>query len=242
MTARGAGHWHDDRVYPPHPARRSAAGPARRAVAALLVLVAALTLASGCSRVQAALAVQPDDTVRGEIVLATPARSAEDPGPPVTIPTGLDVDVRAYRDEDYTGSRLSFSDLTFEDVSLLTSVVGGADQRVQFTLRRVGNRVLAEGAADLATVSANRADFQLKITFPGEVLEADGETDGATVTWTFEPGQKGDIRAVASFVDPDGPSTLLWTGVLACLVTAAAGAAVWLARRDRNVPAGRGRQ
>jgi hypothetical protein len=239
VTACRADHWHHDHVPSPHPARRSAAGTARRAVAALLVVVAALTLVSGCARVRAALAVQPDDTVRGEIVLATPARSADDPGPPVTIPPGLDVDVSAYRDEDYTGCRLSFSDLTFEDMSLLTSVVGGADQRVQFTLRRVGNRVLAEGAADLATVSANRADFQLKITFPGDILETNGETEGSTVTWTFEPGQKGEIRSVASFVDPDGPSNLLWTGVLTLLVTAAAGAVVWLARHDRNAPASR---
>lgn len=241
MTARPADHWHHDRVPSPHPARSSAAGAARRAVAALLVFVAALTLVSGCSRVRAALAVQPDDTVRGEIVLATPARSADDPGPPVAIPEGLDVEVSAYRDDDYTGSRLTFSDLTFEDVSLLTSVVGGADQRVQFTLRRVGNRVLAEGAADLATVSANRAEFQLKITFPGDILETDGETEGSTVTWTLEPGQKGEIRAVVSFVDPDGPSALLWTGVLSLLVAAAAGAVVWLARHDHSVPAGRRR-
>lgn len=213
--------------------------PAVRAAAALFVLLALLTLTGGCARVRAALAVQPDDTVRGEIVLATPAGSADDPGPQVSVPPDLDVDVSAYRDEDYTGSRLSFSGLTFADVARLTSVVSGVDQRVQFTLRRVGNRVLAEGSADLASVSANRADFQLKITFPGEILETNGDVESGTVTWVFEPGEKGEIRAVAGFADPDGPSTVTWTLLLTALVGGAAGAVVWLARQDRNPPPAR---
>jgi hypothetical protein len=201
-----------------------------------LVLLTALTLASGCARVRAALAVQPDDTVRGELVVATPATGPDDLGPPITVPPGLDVDVSAYRAEDYTGSRLRFSELTFAEVAQLTAVSAAPGGRVEFTLRRVGNRVLAEGAVDLAAVSANRADFQLKMTFPGEILETNGDTEAGTVTWMFEPGEKGEIRAVASYLDPDGPSTLLWSLALTALVGAAAGGVVLLARRDRNPP------
>lgn len=224
---------------PQPPAGAPGRARARRAVAALVALLAALTLVTGCSRVRAALAVQPDDTVRGEIVLAIPARAPGDPGPPVTVPAGLDVDVAPYRAEDYTGSRLTFSDLTFAEVSRLATVTAGADQRVSFTLRRVGNRVVAEGAVDLATVSANRADFQLKITFPGAVLETNGTTEANTVTWVFKPDEKGEIRAVASFADPHGPSTLLWSLLLAALVAAAGCVVVWLARQDRNPPVSR---
>lgn len=207
----------------------------------LLIVFAALTLVTGCSRVRTALAVQPDDTVRGEIVLATPTRGPDDPGPVVRIPPELtdDVDVATYREEDYVGSRLRFSGLSFADVSMLTSVAAEADGRTQFVLRRVGNRVLAEGTVDLATVSADRADFQLKITFPGEILETNGDAEAGTVTWVFEPGEKGEVRAVAGFVDPDGPSALLWTLLLTTVVAGVAAAVVWLASRDRNPPVDR---
>jgi len=225
--------------------RPNAAGPgrtrSRRSAALLLVLLAALTLLTGCSRVRAALAIQPDDTVRGEIVLATPTRGPADTGPVITIPPEIsaDVDVETYRQDDYVGSRLTFSGLSLTDVSMLTTVVAGADGRTEFTLRRIGNRVLAEGTVDLATVSADRADFQLKITFPGELIETNGDAEAGTVTWVLEPGEKGEIRAEAGFVDPDGPSALLWTLLLTTLVAAVAGAVVWLARQDRNPPVDR---
>jgi len=212
-----------------------------RIVAVLVVLLGALTLLSGCARVRAALAVQPDDTVRGEIVVATPARGPDDPGPQVTIPPGLgsvDIDVEQYREQDYVGSRLSFSGLSFAEVSMLTSVVD-TDGRVQLALRRVGDRIVTEGVADLATVSADRADFQLKVTFPGEVLGTNGDTDAGTVTWVFEPGEQGRINAVVAHEDPDGPSTLLWTLLVVGLVAAVTVLVVGLARHDRNPSAGR---
>ena len=51
---------------------------------AALLIVAALLLGGllgGCAQVRARLAVHPDDTVTGEIVVATPAKSADDKGP-----------------------------------------------------------------------------------------------------------------------------------------------------------------
>lgn len=220
---------------------RPAGRPARRGAAALVALLVLLTLTSGCSRVRAALALQPDDTVRGEMVVATPAASADDQGPAITVPPDLDVDVQPYRADGYTGSRLRFTDLTFEEVSRLTEVAALPDGRVEFSLRRAGNRVLADGAVDLATVSANRADFQLKITFPGQILETNGDAEGSTVTWTFEPDEKGEIRAVANYLDPHGPSLAFWTVLMIVLVAGAAGAVVWLAHKDRNPPLVRGR-
>lgn len=205
--------------------------PGVRALAALLVLITALTLTGGCSRVRAALAVQPDDTVSGEIVIAAPG---EQP-PAVNVPPGLAVDVDGYREAGYTGSRLRFTGLDFAGVATLTSALT-SEGRVQFGFRRVGNRVIAEGTVDLAAVSADQADFQLKITFPGEVLESNEEAEGRTVTWVFQPGEKGEVRAVAGFADPNGPSATLWTLLLVGLVAVACGLVVWLARRDRNPP------
>ena len=44
-------------------------------------------------------------------------------------------------------------------------------------MRRAGGRVLVTGAVDLTTVSVDKADFQLKMSFPGEVVEANGDVD-----------------------------------------------------------------
>jgi hypothetical protein len=204
----------------------------------LLALLLATGLLSGCARVRAALAVQPDDTVTGEIVVATPERGPDDPGPAITVPADLesDVDVSPYHQDGYAGSVLRFSGLTFEQVASLTQAAGPVGNAVRLDLRRAGNRVLLNGAVDLTTVSVDRADFQLKVGFPGEVIETNGDTDGGTGSWTFTPGEVGDINAVAAFGDPDAPSALNWTLGLGTMVALAVAAVVVMARRSRNPP------
>ena len=198
------------------------------------------SLLGGCARVRTALAVQPDDTVTGEIVLATPQRSPGDKGPSVTLPPDLvaDVDVSTYRQDGYTGSVLTFSGLSFGQVGSLSSAMGPAGSTVQFALRRAGGRVLVTGAVDLTTVSVDKADFQLKMSFPGQVVESNGEIDGSTVSWTFDAGKAADITAVVAYDDPGAPSALNWTLGLAGIVALVALAVVLLARRMRNPPVG----
>ena len=226
----------------PTPNRAAAGVPApgrpRRAVALLIALLLALLACSGCARVRAALAVQADDTVNGEIVVATPAKNSDDPGPAITVPDEIkdDVTVSPYRQEGYTGSLLRFSGLTFDQLGMLSAAAGPNGQKVQFTLRRAGNRLLVGGKADLTTVPVDKADFQLKITTPGEVLETNGDADGGTASWTFDPGRVGDVTAVVASNDPGAPSPLNWTLFTAGLVAAASAAVVVLARRTRNPP------
>jgi hypothetical protein len=193
----------------------------------------------GCARVRTALAVQPDDTVTGEIVLATPEKGPDDKGPAVSIPADLtdDVDVSTYRQDGYTGSLLRFSGLSFDQISELTAAAGDPGrQRTTLTLRRAGNRVLVDGKVDLTTIPVDKADFQLKISFPGEVLETNGDTTSGTISWTFVPGQVGDVRAAVAYDDPNAPSATSWTVGLAIVVIAAAGGVVLMARRTRNPP------
>ncbi|CAA9430854.1 MAG: hypothetical protein AVDCRST_MAG66-3285 [uncultured Pseudonocardia sp.] len=220
----------------------------RRAGALLLVLLVGLLALSGCARVRAALAVQPDDTVRGEIVVATPETGPDDPGPAITVPPSLEsaVDVSPYRQEGYTGSVVRFSGLEFDQVGELLGVAGGdaageAVQRSGLTIRRAGNRVVVDGQVDLTTAGSDRADFQLKISFPGQVVDTDGDADAGTVSWVFEPGEVGDVEAVVAFDDPQAPSPLNWTLGLAAVVALASAAVVLLARRTRNPPVGRAR-
>ncbi|MBW0093409.1 DUF3153 domain-containing protein [Pseudonocardia sp. KRD-184] len=214
----------------------------RRRPALLLVLVLALLALSGCARVQAALAVQPDDTVRGQIVLATPETGPEDPGPVLTLPDDLEaqVDVGSYRQEGYTGSLVRFSDLSFAQVSELITAAGPPGEKVRLELRRAGNRVVVNGSVDLTTVDVDRADFQLKIAFPGQVLDANGDADSGEVSWVFEAGEVGDIEAVVAFDDPGAPSPFNWSLGLFLVVALAAAAVVLAAHRTRNPPVRQG--
>ncbi|MGH3567322.1 MAG: LppM family (lipo)protein [Pseudonocardia sp.] len=204
----------------------------------MMALLVALTLLGGCARVRTALALQPDDTVVGEIVVATPEKGPDDSGPVVTVPSELAdaVDVSEYHQDGYAGSVLRFSGLTFAEVSMLATRAAPAGEAAPFALRRVGNRVLVDGSVDLTTILGDRADFQLKISFPGEVLETTGDAESGTVSWTFKPGEVGDVTAVAEFDDPNGPSVLRWSLLLAASVALAVGAVVELARRTRNAP------
>ena len=209
-------------------------------MAALLILGVLLigTLLGGCARVRAALAVAPDDTVKGEVVMATPAKSVDDKGPAVTLPADLAavVTVSPYRQDGYAGSILRFSHLSFDQTAELTRATLPEGDRTQFTLRRAGGRVLVSGAVDLTTVPVDKADFQLKMTFPGRVVDTDGETDGDTVSWTFTPGEVGDIGATVAYDDPGAPSVLNWTLGLAAVVALGALVVALAARRTRNPP------
>jgi hypothetical protein len=216
--------------------------PSRQRLTRVLVLVLALLVASaalsGCARVRAALAVQPDDTVNGEIVVATPETGPDDRGPAITLPEDVadDVQVTPYRQEGYAGSLLRFTGLTFDQLGALSSAAGPLGERVQFALRRVGNRLIVTGKADLTTVPVDRADFQLKITTPGEVLESNGDAEAGTASWTFEAGEVGDISAVIAVDDPNAPSPASWTLLMSMLLALVIAGVVLLARRTRNPP------
>lgn len=201
------------------------------------LLLAALAL-SGCARVQAALAVQPDDTVTGQIVVATPETGPDDKGPAIALPPDLasDVDVSAYRQDGFTGSVLRFDGLTFEQTAMLAQAAGPIGSKVRFEMRRAGSRVLIGGAVDLTTVPVDRADFQLKMNFPGQIVESNGDADSSEVAWTFTPGEVGDFSAVVTYPDPQAPSPVNWTLGLAAMVALAAAAVVLMARRTRNPP------
>jgi hypothetical protein len=204
----------------------------------LLAVLLAGSALGGCARVRVALALQPDDTVTGEIVLATSAKSPDDKGPPVALPPDLAsrVDIAPYRQEGYAGSVLTFSGLTFDEVGALSSAMGPAGGAVRFALRRAGGRVLVTGAVDLTTASVDKADFQLRMSFPGQIVESNGEVDHDTISWTFDAGKASDVTAVVAYADPGAPSIMNWTLGLAGLVALVALAVVLLARRTRNPP------
>lgn len=218
---------------------RAAMPPRRRAVTlALLVVLVVGGLLGGCARVRTALAVQPDDSVTGEMVIATPPKSPTDKGPTITLPPAIApaVTVTPYAQDGYVGSVLRFARLSFDQVGTLASTLSPAGDPVQFRIRRAGGRLLVTGAVDLTTVSVDRADFELKISFPGRVVETDGDADAGTISWDFTPGEVGNIGATVAATDPHAPSVLHWSLMLAALVAVIGAAVVLAARRVRNPP------
>lgn len=200
-----------------------------------MILTAVLTgTLGGCTRVRTALAVQGDDTVSGEVVVAT----LGGPGPAIVLPPTLvgRVTVTPYGEEDYAGSRLQFGGLRFDELNSLVTVAPAAKGRFQLNLRRVGNRVLLNGQTDLTSVPADRADVQLKIAMAGDVLSTDGKQDGSTIAWTFPPGEVSEFTAVVTSPDPTAPSVIRWALLVGAVVTAAAVGAVMLAKAHRNPP------
>lgn len=218
--------------------------PRRHLLPLLLLAVLAAFLFGGCARVRTALAVQPDDTITGEVVIATPQKAPDDKGPTVTLPPELvrEVSIGSYQQEGYAGSVLRFSGLRFDQLSALTQAVVPAGSKADLQLRRTGGRVLLTGIVDLTTVSVDKADFQLKMSFPGHVVDTNGDVDGTTISWTFTPGQVGTATATLAYRDPNAPSALNWTLGLAGVVVLAAGTVVLVARRTRNPPVVPGRR
>lgn len=203
------------------------------AVLAILALVGC-TLLGGCTRVRAALAVQGDDTVAGDVVLGT----AGGPPPAITLAPALvgRVSVTPYEEDGYEGSHLQFSGLRFDELNSLVTVAPAANGRFRMNLRRAGNRIVLNGQVDLTAVPVDHADVQLKVAFPGDVVSTDGKMNDNAVAWVFAPGQVSEFSAVIGAPDPAAPSVARWALLIAAIVAAAAVSAILLAKAHRNPP------
>ncbi|QFZ17453.1 DUF3153 domain-containing protein [Saccharothrix syringae] len=197
-----------------------------RASALLLpvLLLAAFTL-TGCVRLHAAMAVSQDDRVSGEITAATPPTRDNDPGPQLKVPEELAgrVTTKPYQLDDYVGTQLSFSALTFDEVRALSVATSASSSRYQLTFRRSGDLVTLSGSVDLTQVPPERADIQVKISFPGEVVDTNGrEEDNATIGWTPKPGQASMLTATVRYAGPNSVSYFGWAMLVAGLTGGAA--------------------
>lgn len=178
----------------------------------LLVLFGVLLCSlSGCLRVHAALAVSPDDTVSGKIVIAALPANQEDDGPDLKIPPELSDRVRAepYAQDGYVGQTLTFSDLRFVDVTLLVESISTVKQ-YRLTFRRSGDLVTLAGSIDLTQLPPDRADVQIKVAFPGKVTRANGDEDGGTVSWAPKPRAVTEFDAITQYSDSSGVSWIQW--------------------------------
>jgi hypothetical protein len=187
-----------------------------RKIMALLGAMLVLLLA-GCVRFQADLSVAEDDTLDGDIVVAVV--SDHEPGsddnarenagkieaqllPALRGATGVTAEV--YEQDDYLGTRFTLSDTPIE------ALAGGENGALSLT--RSGDRFEFSGTLDFtpgdepAEDTGDPADsgIEVSISFPGDVLDHNGELSGNTVTWTTTLEGSVDMHATASAI-PSGP-------------------------------------
>ncbi|SDC47919.1 LppM family (lipo)protein [Actinokineospora iranica] len=198
-----------------HQATRKPIHRFRRWAAFLALSSLALLTLSGCVRVQAALVVSDNDTVSGQLVVATVAIKQDDSGPALTIPPELRGKVRTqvYTADGYVGQTISLQSLTFPEVTLLSDAITvGKQYRVSF--RRAGNLVTMAGSVDLSEVPKDRADVQIKVTLPGTVKRTNGVNDNGTVSWKPKPGTVTEFNATVEYSDQSGVSWTKWVTIV----------------------------
>lgn len=181
-----------------------------------LALLAPLALASlsGCVRLHGGLAVNQDDLISGEVIVASVATRQNDPGPlgeSPNIPQELSAKVRVekYTADGYVGHKLNFTDLTFTDVALLADSIT-ATKQYRLTFRRSGDLVSMAGSIDLTQVPTERADVRLKIAFPGTITRTNGLNDSGQISWEPKPGAVTEFNATAQYTDTSGVSWTRW--------------------------------
>ncbi|CAN5346438.1 hypothetical protein BH10ACT7_BH10ACT7_28260 [soil metagenome] len=182
--------------------------------AALLVLVLA-----GCVRFQANLDISPDDTVSGDIVVAVivgdeadsreQAQAAADDIESQLL-AGLSgaqgVTREPYDQDGYLGYRFALSGTP------LSAFSSGGTQGA-LTIERSGDEFVFSGVldftpndaeADTVEEDADTSGITVEVTFPGEVLETNGEVSGTTVRWETTYQAKLEMTATGSAI-PSGP-------------------------------------
>ena len=194
-------------------------------------------LAGGCVRTRVAVAVSPDDLVTGEIVVAVTVGSEQEQGSVLSPPSDLAPRVRAqpYRQDGYAGTRLLFNDLTFDQFSRLLDSATDAPDGLAVELRRAGSFVLLNGRIDLTGIpNPERADVQIRISFPGSVTGTNGDLEDETVSWIVQPGKVTELSATARYTEPGTRSWSQWAllvGALTVTVALIIGLLAYVAHR-----------
>ena len=185
-----------------------------RALRSLAIIAGLTLLLAGCLKLDMAITISPDDTVDGEMVFAVnkqllelTGQDADDVLGDTTVPSDVEGAIQEpYEDEDFVGTQVTFEDVALSDLS------EGSDPD-SLTIVRTGDTYEVEGVMDLSTEDADlqgnpfedqiteafdTAQLRIAITFPGEVLETNGQVDGTTISWEPIFGERNVLTAVAS--------------------------------------------
>ena len=160
-------------------------------------------------------------------LLELTGQSAEDLlGDADLIPTGATgVVVEPFEDDEFVGQQIIFEDLPIAEFNSgalgasgatgISGVTGAGGDTLN--IAREGETFVVTGVLDLSSGLSGAtgpfagtggaqffesADIQISITFPGEVVQANGEVDGNTVSWKVEcEKQKMSGTGTATYTD-----------------------------------------
>ncbi|HLU45887.1 MAG TPA: hypothetical protein VKZ67_12865 [Natronosporangium sp.] len=195
-----------------------------RAAVAILTASGLMLLLTGCLKVDADFSIEENQTVTGTMLLAMDASVAQalgmDPADAFTDQddTFDDVDgvtVTPYDDGTWVGTEYTFQQVSLDDFNSDPSDPEG--MRITYDAEAgtyefwaVADFMFEEEfeedpdepdliGLDLPEFEALWATFDVTITvtFPGEVIEHNGELSGTTVTWSPQAGERTELYAVA---------------------------------------------
>ncbi len=168
---------------------------------------------SGCMRMHIDLVLEEGDTASGSMIFAISDETAQSMQmePQALFDIMMqdseeiapeDGKAEPYAADGYTGTKW-----TFESQPIEANVGGGSD----LTITREGDDYVVSGEFNMgdegemegnamAEAMLQGFDVALKITFPGEIKEANGEITGQTVTWAPKPGENLTLSARGSAI------------------------------------------
>ena len=127
------------------------------------------------------------------------------------VPEGATVE--PYEDDKFIGQTMKFDKVSLEEINQSTT----EEDSDEWTLRREGDTFVFEADGDFGGEEASEAqdtdmdlgfeelfaeaELRIAVTFPGDVIESNGEIDGRTVVWTPEFGDQLTMHAVAQAED-----------------------------------------
>ncbi len=182
-------------------------------------------LLSGCVKLNMDLSINSDDTVSGTIQVGIQKELVELTGQSIDDLLGTEVplpsDVPGVTVEPFDDGEFVGQQFDFESVPISEFAGTGAEE---INISRSGDTYVVTGTLDLSSglsgatgltglgVSGaelfESADLSIAFTFPGDVIEANGQVDGNTVTYTPVFGERLEINATGSAVDDgDGGSS-----------------------------------
>jgi len=205
-----------------------------------LTMVAALALLlTGCLKLDMNLEIQADDTVNGSVVFAVSkdvleltGGSAEDLlGSDTPFPSDVEgVTTEEYDDGKFAGQKFNFDGLPISEFSDPADPESLQITRDGDTFKVTGVLDLSQGLSGATGATGGTgaqflesAEIRVAITFPGEIIDSNGQIDGNTVVWEPKFGERLDIQATGSAIESGGSSsTLLYVliGVGAVVVIA----------------------
>lgn len=202
---------------------------------AAIVVVGVLLALSGCVRLRTDVLIRSDDQVTVSVDLGTLRQYANPAAEPCQADAGLlptTATRRPYDDGTYVGCVITATG----PAAALGRGLSVVHADGHYTFRFTGADPNSGGPIDPGTLT----DFQVRVTFPGKVVSANGSgvIDGTRVTWS-DATALADGELVAVGEDGDGWHTVLpWlVGAVVVLLVLVVGLGIYLKVRPRPTPA-----